>query len=125
MKKHEETNQQVIDIWKSGGIVATAELGGISPAYEQCIQILLWEIFSSWDSKLPVVDDKGRLSPEYNNHVELKVSELQRFGFSGAQFQAAKHTAFQFIHYGYSEMMNKLPDDRHIQCSRNFPSLDS
>lgn len=123
MKQFTETWQEVVEKWKKGEIVSSAELGGIGPGYEQAIQVLLFEIMARWENK-PVPAPKGEVYPaEYDQHVDRVVGELNKIhGFSGAQVGVAKATAYQFMHYGYAEMMNKLPIERHILVSKNFPS---
>lgn len=115
--------QDAVQNWKGGEIVWSAALGGLGPSYEQCIQILLFEIMARWDRSRPVPEPmKDRFPPEFEDHADKVVSDLNRvYGFSGAQVDVAKATAYQFMHYGYAEMMAKLETDRKIQVSRNFP----
>jgi hypothetical protein len=111
--------------WQSGDSIQTASLGGISPGYEQCIQILLWELVTQWDGKMPPPENKT-YPKKFDRFADKIISELdKKFGFSGAQVGAAKSTAYQFLHYGYEEMMAKLPDDRWIFVSKKFPTLDA
>lgn len=110
--------------WSKGEIVWSAELGGMGPGYEQAIQCLLWEILVRWKGDAPeVVKGAKEYPPAYSVFVDTVVSGLKDFGFSGAQVGAAKATAFQFMVYGYDHMMAKLPEDRKIMVSRDFPSL--
>lgn len=121
--KFTDTNEQVIEKWKNDDGVWSAELGGIGPAYEQCIQIILFEIFSTWPKDQPVIDGE-EYTKEYETFTDEVVSRLEKekkYGFSGAQVGSAKSTAAQFIKYGYAHMMNKLDEDRHIMVSRYFP----
>lgn len=122
MEKLTKTWKEAAQNWKDGKIVWSAELGGLGPSYEQCIQILLWEILHTWGDR-PLPTDNGVTYPEeYDQHVDELASRLSKvYGFSGAQVAAAKATAFQFMKYGYSEQMAKLPDERWIQVSRKFP----
>lgn len=123
MNLETKTWQEAANKWKSGDSVWSAELGGIGPSYEQAIQVLLWEILVRWDGgDLP--KDVRKFPELYSKHVDRIVNELNDFGFSGAQVDAAKATAYQFIAYGYEQMMTKLPDDRWILVSKNFPSLN-
>lgn len=122
MQKLKETWQQATRKWKAGKTVWSAELGGIGPGYEQCIQILLWEILHTWGRKRLPKDDGNSFPGVYSKHVDGLANRLSKvYGFSGAQVGAAKTTAYQFMKYGYSEQMAKLPGDRWIQVSRNFP----
>jgi hypothetical protein len=118
------TWQEAAKRWQEGQTVFSAELGGISPGYEQCIQILLFEILARWKGEVP--PPNGEAYPGiYNDHVKAVAKELDpKLGFSGAQVGVAKATAYQFMHYGYRYMMEKLPTDRLIQVSKDFPQMD-
>lgn len=112
--------------WDRDGSVWSASLGGIGPGYEQAIQILLWEILLRWDeTRNPMEKKRNEYTDEYNKHVDTIVHELNDsvLGFSGAQVSAAKGTAFQFIKFGYQHMMAKLPCEREILVSKDFPKL--
>lgn len=109
--------------WKAGHTVWSAELGGIGPGYEQCIQILLWETLAAWgDRSLPLPEKEGEYPKEYSDFVDQMVTNLN-LGFSGAQVGAAKSTAYQFLRYGYRHMMGKLEKERHILVEKHFPSM--
>lgn len=111
---------EAVKKWKAGEIVWSAELGGLGPSYEQAIQVLLWEICSEWEG--PMLKAAGGKYPEgYSEFVDKIVSKFDKeWRFSGAQVGAAKQTAFQFLLYGYAQMMNKLPEARHIQVSNGL-----
>lgn len=117
-----KSNQEIIKAWSDGEVVWSAELGGIGPQYEYCIQYLLFEIFSAWDPLKPMPHTEDESYPEeYSKLADKVAQDLDKsFHFSGAQVGQAKATAFQFIKYGYSHMMNKLSEDRLIQVSNNF-----
>lgn len=119
---------EAVQNWKTGRTVWSVELGGMGPGYEQAIQIILWEILARWPGN-PVLPEPKETDTEYpiafTDHVNKVVKELDvGYGFSGAQVGSAKATAYQFLAYGYPAMMAKAPDDRTIQVSRNFPSMD-
>jgi hypothetical protein len=124
--KLQDTLPEAIKNWKTGIPIWSADLGGLGPGYEQCIQILLWEIVSRWTGgPFTNVPEKGPYPKPYTDHVDSITNELDpKLGFSGAQVGVAKQTAFQFLVYGYEYMMAKLPDDRWIQVVRDFPSLE-
>ena len=116
-----------IKAWKTGGIVWSAELGGIGPGYEQCIQLLLWEFLSRWThGPIKPIEGLTTFPAQFSEEFDKVAHELDKehdLGFSGAQVGAAKSTAYQFLTYGYEHMMAKLPDDRWIQVRREFPNL--
>lgn len=119
------TWQEVAQKWRKGEIVWSAELGGLGPSYEQCIQILLFEILSEWPDSAPPVAKNGEYPEDFSAHVERVVTKHdKKLGFSGAQVGAAKETAYQFMVYGYDEMMSKLPVERRIQVQKWFPRIE-
>lgn len=110
--------------WARGELIWSAELGGIGPGYEQAIQILLWEILARWPHETLARNPEAKEYPkEYSEHVEKVVHELDQScgGFSGAQVSSAQAAAFQFLVYGYNEMMGKLEKDRKILVSKKWP----
>lgn len=113
--------------WRSGEIVSTIELGGISPGYEQSIQILLFEICARWEGPQLTWEEQTKIYPaNYTAHVDAVVKLLDpKLGFSGAQVGAAKATAFQFLCFGFDHMMAQVPSDRRIQTQRHFPSWEA
>lgn len=120
------TWQEAAKTWASGGIVWSVELGGLGPSYEQSIQILLFEVLAAWgDRPFPVQASGTQTFPEvFSTHVDEQVKRLNdMLQLSGAQYGAAKSTAYQFMNFGYSEMMNKLPTERLIQVTRYFPAF--
>jgi hypothetical protein len=125
MKTKELTWREIAKKWRSGETVASAELGGIGPAYEQAIQILLMEIMARWPKTKRVPKPEGKALPlAFEKHSDKVADELnKRLGFSEAQVAVARVTAYQFMHFGYSEMMKTLPVDRKIFVSKSFPSL--
>lgn len=120
------TWQEVVKMWRAGELVSSAELGGLGPGYEQAIQILLFEIMSEWKKDTVPAPKNGKYPKSYETHVDVVAHKLDKDvgGFSGAQVDVAKATAYQFMHHGYAEMMNKLPDDRRISVSKAWPSVE-
>lgn len=120
------TWRQAVKRWNSGDTVWSAELGGIGPGYEQAIQILLWTILARWPETLNLSSDSTikKYPDDYTRHVHQVVAEIDDKcgGLTGAQVDAAKSTAYQFMVYGYSEMMAKLEDDRKILVSKDWPT---
>jgi hypothetical protein len=112
--------------WTNGQSVWSVEMGGIGPGYEQCIQTIIFEALSKWPKETFDLDVDGKTYPTaFNEWFEPIVSDLDKsFGFSGAQVGAAKTVVWQFLKYGYAEMMAKAPKDRKILVSRKFPSVE-
>lgn len=113
--------------WDAGETVWSAELGGLGPGYEQAIQILLFEILHLCANREPFPLSVGdKFSEEYDSVVVEAMNRLEGkmhlTGFTGAQVGAAKMTAYQFMSFGYEEMMSKIPDpDRRILVNKDFP----
>jgi hypothetical protein len=125
-EQHAETNAEIIEKWNGGGICWSVELGGLGPGYEQCIQMLLFEILTKWGDKPMPKDDGENYPKEYEDLANETASTMDKeLGFSGARVGAAKATAYQFIKYGYAAQMAKAPKDRLIQVSKNFPGYSS
>jgi len=118
--KYKETTKEITEKFKNGENVWTASLGGIGPGYELAIQALLWTLLERWDSETILPDEPEKAWETFKAFADPIADELnKKHRFSGAQVSSAMGTAFQFIFYGYSEMMNKLDEDRHILVSKN------
>jgi hypothetical protein len=109
------TNEEVIDKWKKGESLFTVELGGLGPSYEQALQNFLFDLFAYLvDNKIPIKKlTTGKKYSKIYYDICSKVTDGR--DLSGAMFDVAKGTAYQFYRYGYKEMMNKAPNDRTIQ----------
>lgn len=109
---------QVVVLWQTGAIVASIELGGIGPAYEQAIQNFLFKILSylvEFKISPAGLSDKENYSKTYNEICEKLSSEED---LSGAMFCAAKNLAYQFYVKSYRVVMAECPQDRIIQVMR-------
>jgi hypothetical protein len=99
--------------WDAGRSVFTVEMGGLGPGYEQCIQILVWEI---------VRDNEPLPEGRFGTWGEKAVARCDpTCGFSGAQVGAAKQLAHRFLKYGHRATLDKVEPDRRIQVSRAWP----
>jgi hypothetical protein len=125
------TNEDALRAWDAGEPIWTCDLGGMGPGYEQCIQLMGFEMLRAmlanpvdWDAVTGLdgrdawraYSDKIDADPA----VKRVVSELQP---SGAQHGAAMNIASVFAMHGYSKGMQLVPEDRRIQVSKNFPTL--
>jgi hypothetical protein len=104
-------------LWDLGVPVLTVEMGGLGPGYEQCIQILIWEM----------VRDAEPLSVDLSSWGEKALSRVNDLvgGLTGAQVGAAKSIALHFLKYGYEETLAKVPVDRRIMASKHWPTPPS
>ena len=108
--------------WNDKETVWSVEMGGLGPGYEQCIQVMIFEMCNGLiDAKLPI-EEKAR-SDEFNKLVEPIIHNLDdKFGgFSGAQVGAAKQVAFKFLVSGYNEsLQDEAIKDRKIQVENSW-----
>lgn len=117
--------------WDAGQSVFSISMGGLGPGYEQCIQIVAVEVVramlkigETWwnegsddanNAKWRVIRDK----------VDKIVSPITApLGLSGAQWGAGLSLAGHVYRKGPRAIMNdEAVKDRHIQVSREMPSL--
>lgn len=128
------TTEDALAAWDRGETVWTCDMGGMGPGYEQCIQLMGFEMLRAmaatppadgWDA---VCGEAGRDKwREYKDQIEAvpavksAVSQLQP---SGAQWGAAMSLASTLAMNGYAAGMEKVPEDRRIQVSKSFPTLN-
>lgn len=119
------TNEDALAEWDRGGSVWSCEMGGLGPGYEQCIQLMGFEMLramvenppTSWDGD---EDQRRKYLDQIEDAPNVK-SVVEKIGPTGAQFGAAMNIALVFARNGYAEGMALIPKDRRIQVSKNFP----
>lgn len=111
------TVQEALVKWDAGEAVWSIEMGGLGPGYEQAIQILVWELVRDAE---PIPKD-GTL--EGWGEKAISRADKTCLGFSGAQVGAAKAVASRFLSDGYEETLAKLPQDRRILVSTDWPRV--
>lgn len=131
-----ETAAEALRKWDAGESVFSIEMGGLGPGYEQCIQILAFEIIRAWLPTVPwpPLQVEGRTKEEDEAaHKELSdrlealsdpvISALDKEnGFSGAQVGAAQNLASCVLRRGYrAALRDPAVADRMIQVSRKMP----
>lgn len=114
--------------WDSGDSVWSVEMGGIGPAYEQCIQITAAEMMRSL---LTTDVDMERFASDesYNRELWALVdstenvrSVFNRLGLSGAQVGAARNLAAIFFRKSPSiALKDEAVKDRKILVRKEFP----
>jgi hypothetical protein len=113
-----ETCEQALAQWDAGQSVFTVEMGGIGPGYEQCIQVLVFELLrDAINGAIPMVKAGDRLVTWGDSTVD-RLND--RLGFSGAQVGAAKNLASGMLVHGYRKAVNSVEKGRHIQASKGF-----
>jgi hypothetical protein len=120
--KEPKTAAEALQVWDAGGLVATVEMGGIGPGYEQCIHVLCFELIRALNGKdLPDPGDAllGILCAEVS-----RIDKAHALDLSGAQAVAGQRLAWQFMKYGYASMMKECPEGRRILVSKYWPSPD-
>lgn len=127
------TNEDALKAWDAGEPIWTCDMGGMGPGYEQCIQIMAFEMLRAMVAQPPA--DWEKLNGEdgrdawrsYKDQIEAipaVKAAIHTLGPSGAQFGAAMNIASTFASLGYAGGMEKVPQDRRILVSKTFPTLD-
>lgn len=118
-----KTAREALKKWDSGESIFTVEMGGLGPGYEQVIHVATFEIIrDNMGKKLPSKKISKEWWPNWGNDTLHRINN-KLGGMSGAQAGAAKDLAYKYLKYGYAHMIEKAPNDRHIQVSKNFPKL--
>lgn len=117
-----ETAQQALERWDRGDIVASIELGGIGPGYEQAIQILVFELIRD---NQPMPADKD--DPIWRTWGDATVTRTDKAvgGYSGAQVGAAKHLAVHALKNGWRKTIDSVDKERRIMVSNWFPDANA
>ncbi len=122
-KKHNYgTLKEALAKWNDKKTVWSVEMGGLGPGYEQCIQVMIFEMCNvGIDAKLPIQHKEK--AEAFEKLIEPIISKLdeQFGGFSGAQVGAAKNVAFKFLTKGYNECLNDSAiKNRKIQVENSW-----
>lgn len=103
---------EVVARWDEGRSIWSIEMGGLGPGYEQSLQTAMIEFLRHLVAGGSIDETDGlseRLSP---------------LGLSGAQWGAAKSLAACFHENGPQATIKMVKDDRRIQVSKRFPTID-
>lgn len=108
--------------WDDGRSVWSIEMGGIGPGYEQCIQIVAAEVLRWMLANKPDLESEWS---KYDGDMSKSVSKItEPLGLSGAQWGVGVNlAAFIYKDGPIGVMTDERVKDRHIQVSKNFPSL--
>lgn len=122
---HPQTAADALKQWDDGRGVFTIEMGGIGPSYEQCIQILVFEIIrDNLKTQFPDEKDKDASKEFWEKFGEESITRTDgKTGYSGAQVGVAKQVAYRALRDGWEGMLKSVPQDRLIQVSKHFPTL--
>lgn len=121
--------REQLERWDAGHTIASVEMGGLGPGYEQAIQILAIEI---------VRDELDKVLPDAENFprdwadgtvaridVKLPDGTYSCGGFSGAQVGAAKRIAYKWLTIGPMALYAEIDADRRIQVSKFWPRVSA
>lgn len=130
VERYGASAQELLDRWDAGKIVWTIVMGGISPGYEQALQITAFEMIRALLKQDPIdwealQDDREATRALYDK-ISAEVTPIvdAKLGLSGAQFGAAWNMATVFVRHGPVKAMSMVEKDRHQQQSRRYPTLD-
>ena len=108
--------------WDAGESVWTITMGGLSAGYDQCINLLVAEFVRSLLKIAPEADD---WSDDLGAQVDAAcVEAMNILGPSGAQYGVARSFAWALYKRGPVAVLEDAPDDRRIQASKSYPTLD-
>ena len=129
MDYHTATSEDALKAWDAGESVWSCDMGGMGPGYEQCIQIMGFAMLRAMIDNPPkdwntLEGDAWRDYWQMIDKVPAVKAVVEKLGPSGAQHGAALNIASVFAKNGYAKGMEMVPQDRRIQVSRNFPTLD-
>lgn len=123
------TNEDILAAWDAGDSIWSCEMGGMGPGYEQCIQIMGFEMLRAMLANRPNWEKmEGPAWRDYVDKIDAdpKVKlTVKTIGLSGAQHGAAMHIAAIFAKNGYAKGMAMVPENRRIQVRRAFPTLET
>ena len=111
------TLKEAIDKWNKKETVWSGEMGGLGPGYEQCIQVLTFEICKELYGKKIEEKTFREMAKPIVHKLDDKMG-----GFSGAQVGVAMQIAYKFLTMGYNEALQSLKKqdaDRLIQVSNS------
>lgn len=113
--------------WDAGKTVWSIEMGGLGPAYEQCIHIVAAEILrffiaQKYDPKTMFDGDNARRVDDETSAMSHTNPIIKGLGISGAQWGGALNLAANIYRKGPRQVMRDTAvKDRHIQVQRYFP----
>ena len=94
-------------------------MGGLGPGYEQCIQILTFEVCSRGLGKNFKGKDGQKRYERFSNEIASELNK--KYGFSGAQVGGARWLAYRYLTVGYHETLsNKQAENRRIQVDNSW-----
>lgn len=108
--------------WDAGDGVWTITMGGLSAGYDQAINLIAAEFVRALVKLAP---EPGEFTDELRTQVSEECAQAaSTLGLSGAQHGAALGMAWRLYSLGPVKAIGSAPDDRRIQASKGYPTLD-
>lgn len=108
--------------WDAGEGVWTITMGGLSAGYDQAINLIAAEFIRALIKLAP---DKAEWSDDLRPMIDAECAEaVSHLGLSGAQYGVALSFAWRLYRDGPIKAVAEAPDDRRIQASKGYPTLD-
>lgn len=108
--------------WDAGEGVWTLTMGGLSAGYDQCINLIAAEFVRALIKLAP---DKAEWSDDLRPMIDAEcAAAVSHLGLSVAQYGVALSFAWRLYRDGPIKAVAEAPDDRRIQASKDFPTLD-
>lgn len=118
-----KTAAEALALWDSDKTVRSPEMGGLGPAYEQAIQIAIFEMVrdllaANWTHPSEKSNDAFRDITEGTlTRIDKKLG-----GLSGSMVGAARSVAFHTVSKGWRAAIRELPPERIIGVQRTPPN---
>lgn len=116
MFDHIKTVDDALAAWDANEVVPTVTIGGLGPGYEQCCQILMFEVLRAIrdfadTNEVAVIEAANRVARRLNDDLQ----------FSGAQVAASIQAARVFRNLGWKGALERAGERRTIFVQRVFP----
>ena len=120
------TNEEILEVWNSGAYVATCSMGGMSDAYEQTIQTIVFVMFKAMlddPPDWPLVTGTEGIDHWFDYCKKMQTvpevkDVIKQMNPSAAQVGAAVSLASTFAENGYEEGLKKIPKHRRIEAHK-------
>lgn len=113
-------NEQLLNDWDDGKTCQLIEMGGMGSDYEMAIQLTAMEGLRWLMSKNPEMDTNDKenaISDAFDRAVLEAIKPLglnDKYGLSGAQFDAAKGVAWMMFKNGYENALAMFDDPERV-----------
>lgn len=117
-----------LERWDTGKGVWTIRMGGMSPGYDQCINIMVAEnvreLIGLAGEGFEVEPGATEIDPEAVKELDKRTdAAASKLGLTGAQYGVSRSLGVQLWLYGPVAVSRMYDTDRHTQASKNWPRL--